>query len=276
MNEKAAKHTETSDMENAPVEPDAEEASSEDAASDSRTASDPRSAESVVDSRAEMEELLRELRAEVTRLKVQQAKARTESWMQRHPGWTAVLSIGLGAAAGYGIAKWREPDPEPRLSDRARAGLKHLAEVARQTASEVSHDLEDRAARAGKEAREISRRLFEDAERASASAGKRAQAWSREATERAREQAQKLGEEASEQVRRAQEEGSKQAQELGSRIAEDVQRAEDELGRRAKETADRVRDSMTPNASTLRQSLVGLLSVVAGSVLAKKIRNWLA
>jgi hypothetical protein len=228
--------------------------------------------ESAAPTREELNELVTDLRAEVTRLKVERAKAETQTWMQRNPGLAALLSVGLGVAAGYGLARWTAPKPPERLSDRTRKALQDLAGRAQKAAADVSVDLEDRAARAGEGAREIGRRLLEDAERAGAAAGERARDWSREAARRAQE----LSTETSERAQRAQEEGSKRAREIGEQIAGDVEQAEEELERRARETADTVRSSLPSANSSLTSSVVSVLALAAGSFVAKKLKDRLA
>lgn len=222
--------------------------------------------------RREMDDLLTDLRAEVTRLKVERAKAETQTWMQRNPGLAALVSVGLGAAVGFGIARWRAPKPPERLSDRTRKALQDFADRAQKAAADVSVDLEDRAARAGEGAREIGRRILEDAERASTKAGERARDWGRQAAERARE----LQQETSERAQRAQREGAERARGLGKQLAADIEKAEEEVERRARETADTVRSSMPDSSRSLGQSVVSVLALAAGSYLAKKLKDRLA
>jgi len=222
--------------------------------------------------RTEMDDLLTDLRAEVTRLKVERAKAETQTWMQRNPGLAALLSVGLGAAVGFGVARWRAPKSPQRLSDRTRKALHDFADRAQKAAADVSVDLEDRAARAGEGAREIGRRILEDAERAGARAGERARDWGRQAAERARE----LQKETSERAQQAQQEGAARARDLGKQFAEDIEKAEEEVELRARETADRVRSSMPNSSRSLGQSVVSVLALAAGSYLAKKLKDRLA
>lgn len=253
-----------------------ETAAPDDTASDSEHASTGSESmpmdESAAPTREELNELVTDLRAEVTRLKVERAKTETQTWMQRNPGLAALLSVGLGVAAGYGLARWTAPQPPERLSDRTRKALQDLAGRAQKAAADVSVDLEDRAARAGEGAREIGRRLFEDAERAGAAAGERARDWGREAARRAQE----LSTETSERAQQVQEEGSKRARELGEQIAGDVERAEEELERRARETADTVRSSVPSASASLTSSVVSVLALAAGSFVAKKLKDRLA
>ena len=132
--------------------------------------------------------LIRELRAELTRLKAHQAKARAKNWIQRHPLLTMLLSGGVGAAAGYGAAMATRPRPPRSLSEHARQRLREVTDDARRAASRLRKQMGDRAARSGAEIRrraeDTSRKLAEDAQQAGDVARREAQDFAKSASER--------------------------------------------------------------------------------------------
>lgn len=212
--------------------------------------------------REDLHELLSELRAEVTRLKAQQAKQRAQSWIQRYPILALALSAGLGTAAGYGAALAQRPAP-PTLSEQARRRLRRLVDDASRVASDVGRELSDRAARSGAEVRE------------------RAQETGRRLATRASEQARQAGSEASARLRRAADEATRRvqegqkaatrgAQEIGESIAKEAEQV-------AQEQAESVREAVseTTKDRSVTGTLLTVAGLAAGSILAAKMRRWL-
>ena len=236
----------------------------------SEASSDAPSDESTVDKTAqEMNDLLDELRAEVTRLKAQQARKQAESWVQRHPFLALTISSLAGAAAGYGAARATRPQP-PSLSAQARGRLRRLADEARRVATGVGKDLSERAARSGedvrKRAEETGQRLAERAQEQGDGIREQAEDLAR----RASEQARRVGTEAGETVRRATAEASDEAREIGEQLAE-------EAGETIEEQAASVQETLPAEdeSSALRQSIYTVAGLAVGGYLAAKVRRWL-
>ena len=224
----------------------------------------------------DLHELVGELRAEVTRLKAQKAKARTKTWIQRHPLLALALSAGVGGAAGYGAAMAVRPRLPRSLSGHARQRLRELTGDARAVADRLRKQLSDRAARSGAELRsraeERGRQLAEEAQQAGDSARREAQ----EAVGRASEQARKLGEEASERVREATGEATKRLRERRQAASDQARELGEALGKRASEA---VTGSDGAEASDedrrISGTLLALAGIAAGGYVASKVRNWM-
>ena len=194
----------------------------------------------------EIRDLLRELRAEVTRLKAHQAKEQTETWIQRHPMLAVSLSAVLGGAAGYGATFVRRPRP-PNLSEQAQRGLSRLADEVRRVASDVGRTVTDRAAQSGQEARE----QLQESGRQLAQGAREAQAV--EVLQQALEEAP------SEEVREIGTSLEAKAEEALGEQAESVQRAVSEIEDRP----------------TLKRALWSIVGLAAGSFVAAQLRRWL-
>ncbi|MFB6231590.1 MAG: hypothetical protein ABEL04_10580 [Salinibacter sp.] len=194
----------------------------------------------------EIRALLKELRAEVTRLKAHRAKEQTENWIQRHPMLAVSVSAVLGGAAGYGTALARRPRP-PNLSEQAQRGLGRLAGEIRRVASDVGRTVTNRAAQSGQEARE----QLQESGRQLAQGAREAPAV--EALQQALEEAP------SEEVREIGKSLEKMAEETLGEQAESVQRAVSEIDDRP----------------TLKRALWSIVGLAAGSFVAAQVRRWL-
>jgi gas vesicle protein len=215
----------------------------------------------------DLTELVDELRAEITRLKAQQAKAQTRNWIQRHPLLTVALSIGVGSAAGYGAAMAFRPRPPRTLSERARQRLRHLTDDAREVAARLRQQVGDRASASGAHLRSQA----EDT-------GRRLASGALEAGEAAREGARSFAQGAGERLRDASDEVRHQIQERGEKAAEEVQSlgedATDAAEQYAEQLVDTAADSSEEGRSTTR-TLLTLAGIAAGGYLATKLRHWL-
>lgn len=215
----------------------------------------------------DLTEVVDELRAEITRLKAQQAKARTRNWIQRHPLLMVALSIGVGSAAGYGAAMATRPRPPRTLSEQARRRLRRLTDDAREVASRLRREVGDRAAASGarlrSRAEDTGRRLASEALEAGELARKGAQAFAKDAGERLRD----VSDDVAQQLRERGGEAAREAQEFGEEASE---AAEDY----AQQLADTVSESPAEGRSTGR-TLLALAGIAAGGYLATKLRHWL-
>jgi gas vesicle protein len=226
-----------------------------------------------------MHELLGELRAEVTRLKAEQAKERAQNWIQRYPLLAVTLSVGVGAAAGYGTSMALHPRPPRSLSEHARQRLRELTGDARKVATRFRQQLGERAAQSGeqlrKRAEETGRRLAEEAQHAGESARREA----KEAAGRASVQARKFGEETSERLREATDEAKQRVQERQKEAVEEALELGETLGEQASEALDEYTDSMAETSKnegrSFTRGLLAVAGIAAGGYLASKARHWL-
>lgn len=222
-----------------------------------------------------MQELLGELRAEITRLKANRAKERAQNWIQRHPMLAVTLSSALGAAAGYGAAVATRPAP-PTLSEQARRRLRRLADEARRVAGDVGRELTQRAAQSGEKARErareTGRRLAQEARAVGESAQREAQGLARRASERA----QRAGTDAGETLRRAAREATRRVREGRESASEEAREFADEASEAVETQAEAVKEAVsTADTSRLKRSLWTIAGLTAGGLLAAKLRRWL-
>lgn len=222
-------------------------------------------------------ELLGELRAEVTRLKAEEARARAQNWIQRHPLLAAALSMGIGAAAGYGLSEAFRARPPRSLSERARWRLRGLGGDAQEFASRLGNRLKERAARSSTQLREqvekTGRRLSDETQQVGEQARREAQ----EMAGQASDQARSLGEDASERLREATDEAARQLQERRGEAADGVRELGEKLGETASEAVEDVAggESVEEDERSVARSLFGLAGLAAGGYFASKVRQWL-
>jgi len=168
-------------------------------------------------SREELLERVRELRAEVTRLKAKQADGQ-RSWVGRHPVRTLVLTAGVGLAAGYGLSRALQPRERRTLSERARAGLRRLSNEASRNLARLGEEWGNRAMEEGGQvwdrAAEAGKRLA----RESRAAGRE----TREGVRTASERVQRAGQGARETFHEATEEAGRRLRDVGESAAEEA------------------------------------------------------
>lgn len=191
---------------------------------------------SVPEGRDEMEALIGELRAEVTRLRVQQARERTRSWVQRHPVAAISLSVVLGAVGGY-VGARLQTKPPSTLTDRARRQLSQLAQEARDLAADVQGDL-------GTQLQDLGRRVVEESRRLARDAGS--------ASQTTADRLRQFGD-------RAQGDGAAAADAVLARARD----AKEAIGRRAREVTDKARSF--PETATSTDS-GAVTSAVSGAI----------
>jgi ElaB/YqjD/DUF883 family membrane-anchored ribosome-binding protein len=240
----------------------------------SSDADEPASAQAQQD----MHELLGELRAEVTRLKAEEARAKAQNWIQRHPLLAVTLSMGVGAAAGYGVSEAVRPRPPRTLSERARQRLRGLRGDASELAARLRDRLRERAATSGAQLREraeeTGRRLSEEAQQVR----ERAREEAGEVAGKASEQARSLGEEASDRLRAATDEATRRLRERRADAADEARELGEALGETASEAVEELTDGepeATDAGRPFARSLFALAGLAAGGYLASKVRQWL-
>lgn len=225
----------------------------------------------------EMHELVGELRAEVTRLRAQEAKARAQSWIQRHPLLATTLSVVVGTATGYSVARVMQPGGHGSLSDHLRERLRTWTGEAKHAASRWGRHLGERAARSGAavqdRAERAGRRLASEAQETGRTAQREARELARAATGRVRQ----AGADASEQIGEATGEARDRLQQQREKASEEVR----ELGETLEETASETLDDYggseesETGGGVFFRAFFTLVGIAAGGYLASLVRRWL-
>ena len=201
-------------------------------------------------SREELEERVRELRAEVARLKVQQSQSTPDSWMQRNASLVLALGTALGAATGYGLSKAFAPAPPLPLSERARQEVQRLFDQAMDVASETGRSVGQQAATMSAEAR------------------KRAQ-------ETGRQLAEETGRRLAEDADAFRDATRTRTREWSQQAADELADIEESVEKSARETADAVRASVPSDSTSIGRTVGSVALLAAGSYLAAKARDWM-
>lgn len=229
----------------------------------------------------DMHELVGELRAEVTRLRAQEAKERAQTWIQRHPLLATALSVAVGTATGYTLGRVLQPRGQGSLSDHLRERLGELTGDAKHAASRWGRHLGERVARSGaavqNRAERAGRRFATEAQERGRAAQRDAQELARAATGRARQ----AGAEASERVQKASDEARTHLRRQGEKASEEVRELGEALGEKASDTLEQYggSDESDTDPGTgggiFFRALFTLAGIGAGGYLASLVRRWL-
>lgn len=208
--------------------------------------------------RAELQERLDELRAEVTRLRAQQVRNSSGkgNWFQRHPALSVSLAAGLGAAAGYGLSRLRARPPRS-LSEQAKQRLEQFTEDASKIAKRLQSDWGDRAAKSGKELR-----------KRAADVGQQLAKGAQTASERARTS----GEKASTSLQEATNSAAQRVRDASTSAATEAEAAVGEQVEALTEAAGTETDEQNRSVFQMLLTVGGL---AAGGYLATKLRQQL-
>lgn len=104
--------------------------------------------------RRDLLDAIGDLRAEVARLRVDEARTRIQQWVRENPTLAVFLATGAGILAGRLVTQALTPAPPPPLTERARQRARLLASEAQRRASDVGKGVAERAATAGREAQQ--------------------------------------------------------------------------------------------------------------------------
>jgi len=190
----------------------------------------------------DIDQLLDELRAEVSRLKADYAQSESQTWAQRHPYLAVMGATGLGAVAGYSIAVALRPAPRPPLTDRARRRLRRLTEEAHDVAGKLSEDVQ-------RQASDVGTRLAEDAQDIGTAA---------------RTEAESLAASASEGAQKAGEDASRALQEATNRLVTRLRKQNGASEAKVQQIVDRIREAVSTSDEDARGGLGSSLLSVAG------------
>lgn len=225
--------------------------------------------DAVAELRRELLNAIGDLRADVARLQMDEARGRLRQWIRNNPTLAIFLATGTGILAGRIVTKMLEPSPPPPLSERVRRRAQALAQAARRQAQEAGEGVSERASKARRRAEET-RKVAEDrAAEAGDRLRKRAHDWSTAVADRA----SSLGSQAADRAKSLGASIGQDADEVRSSVADRAARASEALKSSAQgitDTADKVR-------SGYKAAKIGakVAKVAFALLVAKKGADWI-
>lgn len=185
--------------------------------------------------RDELNEAIRNVRTELSRIDIDQARRRATSWVDENPTLAVFLGIGAGILAGRALSSAMHPEPPP-LPERARRRAELLAREGGEYASGLGAVIATQIARAVHEAGD-----------AGAFAAKRGG----EVAESVGKKARTLGDDVSHRAEKVGKELSKRAEKAGRDISKKAERAGRDASYRARELGDTLSTRADDFADTL-------------------------
>lgn len=179
--------------------------------------------------RDELNEAIRNVRSELARVDIDQARRRAKSWVDENPTLAVFLGIGAGIFAGRLLSSAMHPEPPP-LPERARHRAQMMVRDGGEYAGELGAVIAKQVARAVHEAGE-----------AGAFAAKR----SGEVAETVGRKARTLGDDVSHRAEKASRNLSKQAE----RVGRDASHRARDLGESLSSRVDEIADALSDGAS---------------------------
>ena len=209
-----------------------------------------------------------DLRAEVARLQMDEARGRIRQWIRDNPTLAIFLATGTGIVAGRLLTKALAPSPPPPLSERVRQRAQALAEAARRQAQEAGEGVTEQAAAVRRRA---------DATR------KVAEGRAAEAGERLRRRAQDWGAAVADRAAALSSEAAGRAKELGTSIGHEADTVRSSVTDRAERAGEALKSSaqgLSETADTVRSGYKAakmgakVAKVAFALLVAKKSADW--
>lgn len=224
--------------------------------------------EGLEDLRRELLNAIGDLRADMARLQMDEARGRLRQWICNNPTLAIFLATGTGIVAGRLLSKALAPSPPPPLSERVRQRAEALAETTRRQTQEAGEGVSEQAAAVRRRA-DATRQAAED--RAAEAGGRlrqRAQDWGATVADRATS----LGSEAAGRAKALGTALGQDADAVRSTVTDRAERASEALKSSAQgitDTADKVR-------SGYRAAKIGVkvAKVAFALLVAKKSVDW--
>ena len=216
-----------------------------------RTAKRQRSAEEV---RRELLDALGDLRAELARLQIDEARGKLRKWVRDNPTLAVFLATGTGILVGRVLVKAFTPSPPPPLSERARRRARTLATEAQQRASDVGKNVSKRASEARRRADRVRRDAQQRAAETSGQLSRQARDWSQTVAERA------------EALR---DEASNRARTFGAAVGKEAENVGKNVSRRAAKATEKVKASSQGLSDTADKARAGYKAARFGMKAAK-------
>lgn len=198
--------------------------------------------------RDELNEAVRNLRAELAKIDIEQARARARSWVDENPTLAVLLGVGAGILTGRLLANAFRSEP-PSVTERARNRADALVGDAGTTANEIIAALAYYLGRAA---------------RSAGDAGEFVTSRGSDLAANLSRQAVRVGEDVSRKAERAGKEFSRQAGHLGR-----------DISRKAEHAADTIADSTARSVHALEEAADDLSKTLKkrSKKIKKKIRK---
>lgn len=216
----------------------------------------PSSSDAVDDLRRELLNAIGDLRAEVARLQMDEARGRLRQWIRDNPTLAVFLATGTGLVAGRLLTQALAPAPPPTLSERVQQRAQALAQAARRQAQEAGEGVSKQAA----VARERADRTRRAAEDRAAEAGSRLRERARDWSAAVADRASALGHQAADQ-----------AKALGTTLGAETDDVRASVSERAERAADAIKSSAQGVADTADTVRSGVKAVKVGTKVAKVV-----
>jgi ElaB/YqjD/DUF883 family membrane-anchored ribosome-binding protein len=219
--------------------------------------------------RRELLNAIGDLRAEVARLQMDEARGRLRQWIRDNPTLAIFLATGAGIVAGRLITTALTPSPPPPLPERVRKQVQTLAEAARRQAQEAGEGVSRQAAAARRQA---------DRTR------KAAEGRAAEAGERLRQQARNWSTAVADRATALQDQASAQAESFGASLsqeAEGVRSSITDKAARASKTLESSAQGITDTADKVQSGYKAakfgakVAKLVFALLVAKKGTKWI-
>lgn len=190
--------------------------------------------------RDELNEAIRNVRAELAKIDFDKARTRARSWVDENPTLAVFLGIGAGILTGRLVSSALHPEPPP-LSERARRRAEMLAREGGEAASDLSAAIARQIARAVHEAGDVGAAAAKRGGRTAESIGKKARTFGDDVSHRA----EKAGKQFSKRAEKAGRDLSKKAERAGR----DVSHLARDFGESFSVRADHLAETLADSAS---------------------------
>ena len=190
--------------------------------------------------RDELNEAIRNVRAELARIDFDQARRRATSWVDENPTLAVFLGIGAGILAGRALSSAMHPEPPP-LPERARRRAQLLAREGGEYAGDLGAVIAKQIARAIHEAGDAGAFAAKRGGEVAESVGRKARTIGDDVSHKA----EKVGKDLSKRAEKAGRDLSKKAERAGR----DASHHARELGGTLSTRADDLADALTLGAS---------------------------
>lgn len=188
--------------------------------------------------RDDLNEAIRNVRVELSKIDFDQARTRARSWVDENPTLAVFLGVGAGILTGRLLSSAFHSEPPP-LSVRARKRAELLAREGGDYAGELSSVIAQQVARAVHEASEKGAYAARRGGKAAEKFGREARSFGDDFSRRA----EKAGKDLSKRAERSGKDISKRAERAGRDISDRARELGDTVSRRAGDVSEVLSDS---------------------------------
>lgn len=210
--------------------------------------------------RRELNRAISNLRTEIARMQVEEARGRIRQWVRDNPVVTVALATGVGAVVGQVVARLTRPARPQTFSERVRERAQEFAAQAQDTASGVGRD--------------VSKRVREARQRAEQT-GERVSRQARDFSKSVAEQAAQAGAEAKQRAESARRQAAERAQTLSDEARDEAQQLADQVREAGASVTDDPAASDASDGFSLKRAALGVVQTAAAAFVIKKVRDWM-